>query len=197
MGCCILGVVFVAAFALLFPLIGPAVLILVLLTLIAHRFLIGYVYGRTDSGQTGGLLQLWIIRRFATLLSLQPLVLALILLSRQYWILGGIMAGIAVAIVVLVEWFCIRTLRKPGVDSLSPVTREALTAFAQSARPQTRNGGSSEKLSVTSTSERKGKGRRHENGSISSVLDMMSITLAVMPGSSRTRPPVPLREYLL
>jgi hypothetical protein len=33
----------------------------------AHRFLVGYVFGRTRS-QTGGLLQIWLLRRFATLL---------------------------------------------------------------------------------------------------------------------------------
>lgn len=192
MGCCILGIVFVVAFALLFPLIGPAVLLLVFLTLIAHRFLIGYVYGRTDSGQTGGLLQLWVIQRFATLLSLQPLLLGLILLAREKWILGGIMVGIAVVIVVLVEWYCTRKLREPGVDSLSPVTRDALAAYSKSARPPISSGTPSDP-GAGSISERKGKSRRQDNASISSVLDMMSITLAVMPSSARTRPPVPLR----
>ena len=200
MGCCILGIVFVSAFAILFPLIGPAVVLLVLLTLVAHRFLIGYVYGRTDSGQTGGLLQLWILRRFATMLALQPLVMGLVVLSRQKWILGGIMVGTAVAIIILVEWYCSNKLKKPGVDSLSPVTRDAIEAFTRSARPAGRFGsrGASEKASaVPSESERQGKERRKRNGSISSVLDMMSITLAVMPGTRKNRPPVPLRMSFL
>ncbi|KIM28865.1 hypothetical protein M408DRAFT_16235 [Serendipita vermifera MAFF 305830] len=195
MGCCILGIVFVSAFALLFPLIGPAVLLLVFLTLIAHRFLIGYVYGRTDSGQTGGLLQLWVLRRFATMLALQPLVMGLVVLSRQKWVLGGIMIGTAVMIIILVEWYCTSKLKKPGVDSLSPVTRDALEAFARSARPAGRFGGfgTSEKASgAGSDSDRQGKDRHKRNGSISSVLDMMSITLAVMPGTRKNRPPVPL-----
>jgi hypothetical protein len=198
MGCCILGIVFVCAFAILFPLIGPAVVLLILLTLIAHRFLIGYVYGRTDSGQTGGLLQLWILRRFATLLSLQPLLLGLIALSREKWILGGIMVGIAVAIVILVEWYCYSKLKKPGPNSLSPVTRNAIETYVRSARPAGMLGsiGSNEKASADESSSRqKGKDRRRQNGSISSVLDMMSITLAVMPGARRNRPPVPLRKH--
>ena len=193
MGCCILGIVFVAAFAVLFPLIAPAVLLLVLLTLIAHRYLVGYVYGRTDSGQTGGLLQLWVLRRFATLLVLQPVLLGFILLAHRKWIPGGIMIGSAILIVFLVEWYCYKKLKKPGFDSLSPVTRDAVDAYIQSARPAGRLFGS-EKNGTSVSSDAKGKGPRAKNGSISSVLDMMSITLAVMPGSNRNRPPVPLRK---
>jgi hypothetical protein len=199
MGCCVLGIVFVAAFCLLFPLIGPAVVLLLLLSLVAHRYLIGYVYGRTDSGPTGGLLQLWIMRRFATLLSLQPLLLGLVILSRGKWILGGIMVGIAVAIVILVEWYCRKTLRMPGVDSLSPVTRDAIEAYVRSARPAGKVGGSGsgdKSSAVASSMDAKGK-RRNANGSISSVLDMMNITLSVMPSNARNRPPVPLRKFLI
>ena len=90
-----------STFSLVFPLVAPAAALLLLLTLIgaclmsglllqwrrpnfvilaaAHRFLVGYVYGRTRS-QTGGLLQMWLIQRFGTLLAFQPLVLGLILL---------------------------------------------------------------------------------------------------------------------
>lgn len=193
MGCCILGIVFVVAFCLIFPLIAPAVLLLIFLSLIAHRFLIGYVYGRTDSGPTGGLLQLWIMRRFATLLALQPLLLGLIILSRRKWILGGIMIGIAVAIVFLVEWYCYKVLRKPGVDSLSPVTRDAIETYVRSARPAGRFGAIGGSSTAPSSTDQKGK-RRNQNGSISSILDMMSVTLAVMPSRTRNRPPVPLRE---
>jgi len=197
MGCCILGIVFASAFAILFPLIAPAVALLVLLTLVAHRFLVGYVYSRTDSGQTGGLLQLWIMRRFATVLALQPLLVGLVVLSRQKWVLGGIMVGIAVAIILGVEWYCTNKLKKPGIESLSPVTRDAIEAFTRSARPALGFGGqgSSEKaIAAASSVERKGK-ERQRTGSLSSVLDMMSITLAVIPGPSKNRPPVPLRAF--
>src|SRR6266702_2922195 len=36
---------------------------------LAHRFLVGYVYGRTRS-QTGGLLQIWLLKRFTSLIAL-------------------------------------------------------------------------------------------------------------------------------
>src|SRR5258708_26622700 len=122
LGACILAIVFVAAFALVFPLIGPPAVLLIFLTLIAHRFLVGYVFGRTDSSQTGGLLQLWVLRRFATLLALQPLLVGLLLLSRELWVLGGIMIAVAFLIICLVEGYASWRLRKPGRRSLSAVT---------------------------------------------------------------------------
>ena len=185
--------VFVAAFALVFPLIGPPVVLLIFLTLIAHRFLVGYVYGRTDSSQTGGLLQLWVLRRFATLLALQPLLLGLLLLSRHLWILGGIMAGVALLIICMVEGYARWRLRKPGRRSLSAVTRHSLRVYENSARPRRPVAlGSEEKSTITNTSDR--PRRRNGNTSISSVLDMMNITLAVMPSPARNRGPVPLRK---
>jgi hypothetical protein len=191
LGACILAIVFVAAFALIFPLICPPVVLLIFLTLVAHRFLVGYVFGRTDSSQTGGLLQLWVLRRFATLLALQPLLLCLLLLSRELWILGGIMGGVALLVVCVVEGYASWRLRKPGQRSLGAVTRHSLRAYENSARPRRVVASASEK-STTSTSDR--PRRRNAHTSISSVLDMMNITLAVMPSPARNRGPVPLRK---
>ena len=193
LGACILAIVFVAAFALIFPLIGLPVVLLIFLTLIAHRFLVGYVFGRTDSSQTGGLLQLWVLRRFATLLALQPLLLGLLLLSRKLWVLGGIMIGVAILIICAVEGYASWRLRKPGRRALSAVTRHSLRAYENSARPRLAMAPSSEeKSTVTNTSDR--PRRRNAHTSISSVLDMMNITLAVMPSPARNRGPVPLRK---
>jgi hypothetical protein len=135
------------------------------------------------------------MRRFATLFALQPLLIGLVVLAHRKWILGGIMIGIAVFLVTLVEWYCIHRLKKPSVDSLSPVTRDSIEQYMHSARPANAlfgNGSPDEKGSAAGPSN--GKGRRAKNGSISSVLEMMSLTLAVMPGNNRNRPPVPLRE---
>lgn len=190
---CILAIVFVAAFALIFPLICPPVVLLIFLTLIAHRFLVVYVFGRTDSSQTGGLLQLWVLRRFATLIALQPLLLGLLLLSRKLWVLGGIMSGVALLIVCAVEGYAGWRLRKPGRRSLGAVTRHSLRAFENSARPRRAVApASEEKSTITNTSDR--PRRRNAHTSISSVLDIMNITLAVMPSPARNRGPVPLRK---
>lgn len=207
MGCCILAVAIASTFTLLFPLIGPAVVLLVLLTLVgksnqcqhserllimsfpAHRFLVGYVYARTHS-QTGGLLQLWLLRRFATLTALQPLVLGLILLTRRLWEEGGVLCGTALLIVVFVEIFCARKLREPGRKSLSPITRNSLDTFARAARVHGARGGDEESTDLVSESLATAHRTR---GSFASVLEMMSATLAVQP-SQAAKGPVPLRK---
>jgi calcium permeable stress-gated cation channel len=188
MACCILAVIFASTFSLIFPLIGPAVVLLVLLTLIAHRFLVGYVYARTHS-QTGGLLQMWLLRRFATLTALQPLVLGLILLSRRLWPEGGALTLFSALVVLFSELYCARKLREPGVKRLSPITREALAVFEHTARPNKRRNLDEESTDLVS--ERSNVAQRMR-ASYASVLDMMSITLAVAPPGT-WRGVVPLR----
>ncbi|KAF9651959.1 hypothetical protein BDM02DRAFT_3090164 [Thelephora ganbajun] len=189
--CCILAVIFASAFALILPLVAPAVTLLLFLTLIAHRFLVGYVYGRTKS-PTGGLVQLFMLRGFALLLTLQPLVLGLILLSRRLWPEGGTLIGTSVAVAIFVELFCSLKTREPGVRSLSPVTRNSLDTFRTAARPARRRNVDEESVSLVS-SEKNTRSR----GSMASVLEMMSITLAVIPSPSQARGPVPLQTETL
>ncbi|KAF5374939.1 hypothetical protein D9758_000569 [Tetrapyrgos nigripes] len=186
---CILAVVFASTFSLIFPLISPACVILLFLTLVAHRFLIGYVYARTHS-QTGGVLQLWLLRRFATLLSLQPILLGLIFLSRQFWIEGGVLVGVGVMVILFVEFYTTWKTRLPGRNSLSPITRNSLETFQNLAKRP----GSSEGEGASLVSSPIGTRTR---GSMASVLEMMSLTLAVMPSSSPTRGPVPLQTETL
>jgi len=186
-GACIIAVFFAATLSLLFPLIGPVIVLLLILTLVAHRYLIGYVYGRTDAGQTGGLLQLWLLRRFGTMLSLQPLLLGLILLSRRLYALAGILLAAAALIVISVEVYTEWQTREPGVGSLSPMTRESLDTFTRAiheAEPQLPVG--EQGSGSPSRSRRESRPRR----SIASVLDMMAASLAI--GPSGTHGPVPL-----
>ncbi|KAG6846106.1 hypothetical protein H0H87_006470 [Tephrocybe sp. NHM501043] len=207
-GACILAIVFASMFCLIFPLIGPAVTILLFLTMIgkqnyprsrrypltyiiAHRYLIGYVYGRTHS-QTGGLLQIWLIKRFGTLLSLQPILLGLIFLSREFWIEGGILAGVGVAVIVFVEVYTTWMTRMPGRKSLSPITQNSLNTFEVTAWDTSR------RVDDESTSHGSSSGRNPRlRGSMASVLEMMSVTLAVMPSNSNYRGPVPLQTETL
>ncbi|KIY73527.1 hypothetical protein CYLTODRAFT_485378 [Cylindrobasidium torrendii FP15055 ss-10] len=188
-GACVLGIVFASTFSLIFPLIGPAVVLLLVLTLIAHRFLVGYVYARTHS-QTGGLLQLWLLRRFGSLLALQPIFLGLLFLANEIWIEGGVLCGVGVAVVIFVEVYTYWKTRMPGRSSLSPATKEGLSAFMDTARRQ---------LPIMEDEEAEnasGRTPRHR-GSMASVLEMMSLTLAVMPSSSTHRGPVPLHTETL
>ncbi|KAJ3750872.1 hypothetical protein DFH05DRAFT_1468929 [Lentinula detonsa] len=189
MGACILAIVFASTFSLIFPLIGPAVVVLLFLTLIAHRFLIGYVYARTLS-QTGGLLQLWLLRRFATLLAFQPILLGLIYLSREFWIEGGVLVGTGGTVIIFVEIYATWKTRNPGRRYLSPITKDSLDTFRNAAR-------ASKRTSVDEASTGTGALGGRTRGSMASVLEMMSLTLAVMPSSSQTRSPVPLQTETL
>ena len=148
----------------------------------------GYVYGRTCS-QTGGILQLWLIKRFGTLLALQPLIVGLILLSRKLWIEGGILCGAAFLVAVAVEASCAWRTRQPGKRSLSVVAQNSLDTSAGAARPKTARDLDEESTSLVSS----GRNTRMR-GSFASILEMMSLTLAVMPSPSQTRGPVPLGE---
>src|SRR5271155_3213779 len=94
----------------------------------AHRYLIGYVYARTHS-QTGGLLQIWLLRRLGTLLAIQPLLLGLILLSRKFWIEGGILLGTAVVVIIFVKSYTTWKTRLPGRKSLRPIAQDSLRTF--------------------------------------------------------------------
>ncbi|KAI0328490.1 hypothetical protein GY45DRAFT_1355089 [Cubamyces sp. BRFM 1775] len=184
--CSILAIVFASAFALIFPLLAPAVLLLLFLTLVAHRFLIGYVYGRTLS-QTGGLLHIWLLRRLGTVLAFQPLLLGLIFLSRRLWIEGGVLCGAAFLTVLIVESFCNWRTSLPGRRSLSPITLDCLATFEQTATPGKRRDVDEESTSLVSSAR-----NTRARGSFASVLEMMSLTLAVTPSASEVRGPVPL-----
>src|ERR1700722_1250543 len=154
----------------------------------AHRYLIGYVYARTHS-QTGGLLQIWLLRRLGTLLSLQPLLLGLIFLTRELWIEGGILVGTSLLIIIIVECYTHRKTRLPGRNSLSPITRNSLDTFASTAKLSKSRSVDDETTSLVSSAR-----ATRARGSMASVLEMMSVTLAVMPSPSPRRGPIPLRS---
>jgi glucan phosphoethanolaminetransferase (alkaline phosphatase superfamily) len=203
MACCILAVAFASTFSLIFPLIGPPVVLLLFLTLIgtthasrsapnlteviAHRFLIGYVYGRTRS-QTGGLLQIWLLKRLALLIALQPILLGLILLSRQLWPEGGTLLAAGIVTIIFAEVYTRIKERQPGRGALSPVSRHAIESFRKAAQPVHPTVLDEESPSIVSS----GRAAR-TRGSFASVLEMMSTTLAVVPTQYQQHGPVPIR----
>ncbi|KAG9123087.1 hypothetical protein FRC07_000242 [Ceratobasidium sp. 392] len=190
--CCVLAVIFASTFSLIFPLIGPPILLLVLLSLVAYRYMVGYVWTRTNAPSTGGLLQLWLLRRFATLIALQPLLLGLIFLSRRLWGLAGVLLGAALLIVAIVEGYCSYRSRTPPERDFSPIVQESLATFKRSmhgSRAKRRLTIEEDGTSlVSSPMENNGIPR----GSIASVLEMMSITLNVMASPNRARDAVPI-----
>ncbi|KAG1766395.1 hypothetical protein EDD22DRAFT_878114 [Suillus occidentalis] len=187
---CALSMVFASAFSLIFPLIGPAIVILLFLTLVAHRYLIGYVYARTLS-ETGGLLQIWLLKRLGTLLALQPLLLGLILLSRRLWIEGGVLSGTALVVAGIVEVHTMRKTRLASLQALPESTQESLRVFRRALESGNCTDTDDENRSMITA-----RGNR-TRGSMASVLDMMSLTLAVMPSASTHRGPLPLRTETL
>ncbi|KAG6873836.1 hypothetical protein C0995_010448 [Termitomyces sp. Mi166 len=159
----------------------------------AHRYLIAYVYGRTHS-RTGGLLQIWLIKRFGTLVSLQPILLGLMFLSREFWIEGGVLAGAGAVVIIFIEAYTAWKTGLPGRRSLSPITRNSLKMFESTARDTSRHVIDSD----ASTSNGSSSGRNPRlRGSMASVLEMMSVTLAVMPSNTNHRGPVPLQTETL
>lgn len=187
---CVLSMVFASAFSLIFPLIGPAIVILLFLTLVANRYLVGYVYARTLS-ETGGLLQIWLLKRLGTLLALQPLLLGLILLSRRLWIEGGILLGIALVVAGIVEVYTIYKTRLASLQALPENAQESLRVFRRALESDNLTDTDDENRSMLTA-----RGNR-TRGSMASVLEMMSLTLAVMPSASSHRGPLPLRTETL
>lgn len=132
---------------------------------------------------------MWLVKRLGTVLAFQPLVLGLILLSRRIWIEGGILCGTALLVVLVVEAYTAWRTRLPGRGTLSTVTQESVNTFAEAARPNAPRDVDEESTSLVSS----GRNTRMR-GSFASILELMSLTLAVIPSPSQSRGPVPLGE---
>lgn len=132
------------------------------------------------------MLQIWLLKRFATVVAFQPILLGLIFLSRRIFIEGGILAGVGVVAIIFVEVYAKWKTKLPGKNTLSTVTLDALETFEERASIVNGPGEDSEAASVASPP------RMRQRGSMASVLEMMSLTLAVMPSSQQNRGAVPL-----
>lgn len=147
------------------------------------------MYGRTRS-QTGGLLQIWLLKRLASLIALQPILLGLILLTRKIWPEGSALIAVGVVIIIFVSLYTRIKERQPGRGALSPVALHALESFRKAAQPGRPTLLDEESTSVVSS----GRGAR-TRGSFASVLEMMTTTLAVMPTQYQQHGPVPIRTF--
>ena len=129
------------------------------------------------------------MRRFGTVLSFQPILLGLIFLTRQFWIEGGVLIGSGLFVIVFVESYTSWKTRLPGRKILSPITRNSLETFANGAGRYFEND--------TGTANDSSPPGTRTRGSMASVLEMMSTTLAVTPSSSNFTGVVPLRMFFL
>jgi len=195
LGACIIAIFLTLTLVVLFPLLGLPLTVLALLTLVAHRFLAGYVYGRSDHGQSGGLLQLWILRRFATMLALQPFLLGLILLPFREWGLAGVLLGSAVFIAFVTETYTTARMRKPGVKSLSEASQESLTDLITEIKNRRDDNDDDSEKSLPAAPEGEATPPRRARAvvSMTSLLDMISRTLALPRSGSRQGQAIPLR----
>jgi calcium permeable stress-gated cation channel len=130
------------------------------------------------------------LRRFGTLLAFQPILLGLIFLTRHIWIEGGVTIGTGVVVILFVEAYTTWKMRLPGRRSLSSSTKESLDMFDDVAKYPQQAVPAVEESNNSSTGAQSGHRAR---GSMASVLDMMSQTLAVTP--SHSQGPVPLRKF--
>lgn len=147
------------------------------------------MYGRTRS-QTGGLLQIWLLKRLASLIALQPILLGLILLSRRLWPEGGALIGVGLVTIVFVEVYARLKERRSSRAALSPVSQHAIESFRKAAQPDHPTVLDEESTSIVSS----GRATR-TRGSYASVLEMMSATLAVVPTQYQQHGPVPIRTF--
>ena len=92
------------------------------------------MYGRTRS-QTGSLLQIWLLKRLASLIALQHILLGLILFARRLWPEGSVLVAIGVAIIIFVEVYTRIKEWQPGQGAISSVALHALESFGKAAQP--------------------------------------------------------------
>lgn len=147
------------------------------------------------------MLQIWIIKRFASVLVLQPILLGVILLSQRLWVLGGILVGVGTVLLIFAEVYAESRTRGPTRRNLTMEARQSLAMFhhvsletnANSTAKQDGKGieYSDERTSLVSQER---MSRVRSRGSLASVLEMMSIILATMPSHTRNRSLVPLGE---
>ena len=126
-------------------------------------------------------------------MSFQPILLGLIYLTRDLWIQSGILLGVGVAVILFVEIYVAVKMGHPRRTSLSPIVQNGLNTFEVAAWNTNSRSVDDENTSHGGSSARSPRAR----GSMASVLEMMSVTLAVMPSTSRHRGPVPLRKNFI
>lgn len=146
----------------------------------------------------GGLLQVWLVRRFTSIVALHPLFMGLIFLSQRLWVLGGVLTGTGAFIVIAAELYASFRTQVPGRKSLTSDTRQSLSMFDHTSRRlvdrEESNDSTSEHEERGSLASRERLSRARSRGSLASVFEMMSITLATIPSHTRKRLPVPLGE---
>ena len=101
------------------------------------------------------------------------------------------MIGVGAVTIFIVEIYTTYKTRLPGRKTLNEATIESLETFQATAHSKRRAIEEEESIDNTDVQPRP----VYHRGSFASVLEMMSITLAVAPSNSQSRSAIPLGGY--
>ena len=173
------------AFSLIFifPLLAIPIMLLIILSFIATRYMIDHVFVERSGEYTNAILTLWTLGRFGLLLATQPFLYGLLLLSRREWALGGASLGVAAIALILATLLTVVRFAPPRRRDLPPKTRRLLDDMAAEMRQ--------EPPTTARSSQPRRSNSTHRRLSDSSMLLRLA---ALLPGYSRLPPdcPVPL-----
>ncbi|ORX33503.1 hypothetical protein BD324DRAFT_658318 [Kockovaella imperatae] len=122
----LIAVFYAFSLIFLFPLLAIPLLLMLFLSLVAGRYMIENVCVDKHGGFISPTLGLWVITRFGLLLSLQPLLYGLILLSRREWAIGSVSLALALITVLLVSGLTFLRYPSPRRKDLPIRTKNAL-----------------------------------------------------------------------
>ncbi|KAM0753755.1 hypothetical protein T439DRAFT_377901 [Meredithblackwellia eburnea MCA 4105] len=168
------------------PILCGPLIVLTLLSWMAIRHTSTFVDAR--SGDSRGLFYSEFVSWIKCLVVLQPILLGLVLLSRQLFLFGGLCLGFAGLLIVASFGLALWTKRqRRRMSQVSARTRKALDAF---------------ELGCTdgSFSETAGNSKRQSNTSLigrrsmASVFEMMN---GISPPTRKSRPPLPLESEVI
>ena len=106
-------------------------MLLLFLSFVAARYLVDHVYVDAHGGYTAATLGVWMVLRFGLLLSLQPFLYGLILLSRREWAIGGASLGVSLITLVLVSLLTFTRFPPARRKDFTPGSRKALDDMGQ------------------------------------------------------------------
>jgi hypothetical protein len=176
----ILALFYGLMFIVIFPLLALPILILLLLSFMAIRYLATNVWCEVAGGPTSAASAMGIIRTLAWGLCLQPVLFGLVLLSRREWAIGGTSLGLGAVIVMLCEGFMAsKRPRRKTTPRSADMLRDLRSAMQH--RPPTSSGSTVPSSNLDSNATPPApRSRRVSN--VSTILEMIN---SLLPSVSR------------
>ncbi|WVQ83967.1 hypothetical protein IAT38_006112 [Cryptococcus sp. DSM 104549] len=111
----------------IYPLLAIPIIVLLYLSLVAHRYMSEHVFVERSGGYIGILTAIWTVRRFGWILPVQPVLYGLLLLSRDEWVPGGVSLGVAAAILMLSEVLTVGRFPRSRQELARALTGRSIT----------------------------------------------------------------------